>query len=86
MVKFVWGDQLMIVLSRDLLRENKGAKIIGDVKCSQIMFDDIREHGGIPVMWKTGHSLIKQKMREEGALLARRVQRAYIHRGQIFWL
>ena len=66
----VWGDQLMIALSRDLLRENKGAKIIGDVKCSRIMFDDIREHGGIPVMWKTGHSLIKQKMREEGALLA----------------
>ncbi|MDP3048820.1 MAG: phosphomannomutase/phosphoglucomutase, partial [Thermodesulfovibrionales bacterium] len=66
----IWGDQLMIVLSRELLKQNHGAKIIGDVKCSQIMFDNIREHGGIPVMWKTGHSLIKQKMREEGALLA----------------
>ncbi|MFA4829795.1 MAG: phosphomannomutase/phosphoglucomutase [Thermodesulfovibrionales bacterium] len=68
--KIVWGDQLMIVLGRELLKQNHGVKIIGDVKCSQIMFDDIRKHGGIPVMWKTGHSLIKQKMREEGALLA----------------
>ena len=68
--KIVWGDQLMIVLGRELLKQNHGAKIIGDVKCSRIMFDDIREHGGIPVMWKTGHSLIKQKMGEEGALLA----------------
>ncbi|TAL25373.1 MAG: phosphomannomutase/phosphoglucomutase [Nitrospirae bacterium] len=66
----VWGDQLMIILGRELLKQTPGAKIIGDVKCSQVMFDDIREHGGIPVMWKTGHSLIKQKMREEGAMLA----------------
>jgi phosphomannomutase/phosphoglucomutase len=50
--------------------ENHDAKIIGDVKCSQVMFDDIKEHGGIPVMWKTGHSLIKRKMKEEQALIA----------------
>lgn len=68
--KIIWGDQLMIVLSRDLLRGKKGAKIIGDVKCSQVMFDDIERHGGNPIMWKTGHSLIKQKMRDEGAPLA----------------
>lgn len=68
--KIIWGDQLMIVLSRQLLKNNKGAKIIGDVKCSQKMFDDIRLHGGVPLMWKTGHSLVKQKMREEGAILA----------------
>jgi phosphomannomutase/phosphoglucomutase len=68
--RIIWGDQLMIVLSREVLKGNKGAKIIGDVKCSQVMFDDIERHGGIPVMWKTGHSLIKQKMKEEDALIA----------------
>jgi phosphomannomutase/phosphoglucomutase len=68
--RIIWGDQLMVVLSRELLKRNKGAKIIGDVKCSQVMFDDIERHGGIPVMWKTGHSLIKQKMKEEDALIA----------------
>lgn len=66
----VWGDQLMIVLSRELLKHKAGAKIIGDVKCSQLMFDDIQKHGGDPIMWKTGHSLIKQKMKDEGALIA----------------
>lgn len=68
--EIVWGDQLMIVLSREVLKRNKGAKIIGDVKCSQMMFDDIKKNGGVPIMWKTGHSLIKQKMKEEGALMA----------------
>ncbi|MCL0074882.1 phosphomannomutase/phosphoglucomutase [Thermodesulfovibrionales bacterium] len=66
----VWGDQLMVILAREILRENNGAKVIGDVKCSQTMFDDIKRHGGNPIMWKTGHSLIKQKMKEEGALIA----------------
>ena len=66
----VWGDQLMIVLGREVLKKHPGARIIGDVKCSQSMFDDIKANGGIPVMWKTGHSLIKQKMRDEGALIA----------------
>jgi len=66
----IWGDQLMIILARDLLKRSPGAKVIGDVKCSQRMFEDIRMHGGIPIMWKTGHSLVKQKMRDEGALLA----------------
>ncbi len=68
--EIIWGDQLMIVLSREVLKKNIGAKIIGDVKCSQLMFDDIRANGGIPVMWKTGHSLIKQKMKDEKALIA----------------
>jgi phosphomannomutase/phosphoglucomutase len=66
----IWGDQLMIIFSRDLLERNPGAKIIGEVKCSQVLFDDIRSHGGDPIMWKVGHSLIKSKMKEEGALLA----------------
>lgn len=66
----IWGDQLMIIFSRDLLQRNPGAKVIGEVKCSQVLYDDIAAHGGLPIMWKTGHSLIKSKMKEEGALLA----------------
>lgn len=66
----IWGDKLMMILSRDILDRNPGAKIIGDVKCSQVMFDDIKAHGGVPIMWKTGHSLIKKKMRDEKAVLA----------------
>jgi phosphomannomutase/phosphoglucomutase len=66
----VWGDQIMVILSREILKKNPGAVIIGDVKCSQLMFDDIDRHGGVPVMWKTGHSLVKDKMRKERAVLA----------------
>jgi phosphomannomutase/phosphoglucomutase len=66
----IWGDGLMIIFSRDILRDNPGAKIIGEVKCSQTMYDDISAQGGTPVMWKTGHSLIKEKMKQEQALLA----------------
>jgi phosphomannomutase/phosphoglucomutase len=54
----IWGDSLMIIFSRDILKESPGAKIIGEVKCSQTMYDDIAAHGGVPIMWKTGHSLI----------------------------
>jgi len=68
--KILWGDQLMILFSRDLLKRHPGAKIIGEVKCSQALYDDIRKNGGVPIMWKAGHSLIKGKMKEEGALLA----------------
>jgi phosphomannomutase / phosphoglucomutase len=66
----IWGDQIMIVLSRAMLKKRPGAVIIGDVKCSQLMFDDIEKHGGNPIMWKTGHSLVKDKMRRENAILA----------------
>jgi phosphomannomutase / phosphoglucomutase len=68
--RIIWGDKLMILFSRDILKEHPGAKIIGEVKCSQALYDDIEKHGGIPIMWKAGHSLIKGKMKEEGALLA----------------
>lgn len=68
--RILWGDQLMILFSRDLLREHPGAKIIGEVKCSQVFYDDVRKNGGIPIMWKAGHSLIKGKMKEERALFA----------------
>ncbi|RLB54380.1 MAG: phosphomannomutase [Deltaproteobacteria bacterium] len=66
----MWGDKLMVVYARALLKQRPGAAIIGEVKCSQTMYDDIGKHGGRPIMWKTGHSLIKAKMKEESALLA----------------
>jgi len=66
----LWGDQLMILFSRALLEEVPGATIIGEVKCSMTLYDDIARRGGRAIMWKTGHSLIKAKMKEEGALLA----------------
>jgi len=66
----VWGDRLMIVFSRGLLKDRPGAAILGEVKCSQTLYDDIAKHGGQPILWKTGHSLIKTKMKESGALLA----------------
>ncbi|RLC30927.1 MAG: phosphomannomutase [Deltaproteobacteria bacterium] len=66
----IWGDQLMIIFSRDLLSRHPGAAIIGEVKCSQVLYDDIEARGGRAIMWKAGHSLIKSKMKEEGALLA----------------
>jgi phosphomannomutase/phosphoglucomutase len=66
----LWGDQLMIIFSREILERNPGAKIIGEVKCSQVTYDDIKKHGGVPIMWKAGHSLIKSKMKEEGAIFA----------------
>ncbi len=68
--RMIWGDQLMILFSRDILRERPGATFISEVKCSQTMYDDIRAHGGNAVMWKTGHSLIKAKMKETGAVMA----------------
>ncbi|MBI4372175.1 MAG: phosphomannomutase/phosphoglucomutase, partial [Candidatus Omnitrophica bacterium] len=66
----IWGDKLLILFSRFVLKERPGAKFVADVKCSYLLFDDIRRHGGIAIMWKTGHSLIKQKLRDEGAALA----------------
>jgi phosphomannomutase/phosphoglucomutase len=66
----VWGDKLLILFSRALLADEPGAAILGEVKCSQTLYDDIAKHGGRPILWKTGHSLIKTKMKEEGALLA----------------
>lgn len=66
----LWGDKLMILLSRALLAEVPGAAVVGEVKCSFTMYDDIKAKGGQPIMWKTGHSLIKAKMKETHAMLA----------------
>ncbi|MFN7729764.1 MAG: phosphomannomutase/phosphoglucomutase [Bdellovibrio sp.] len=65
--RMIYGDELMVLISRDVLKHNQGAKIIGDVKCSDRLFDDIKKNGGEPVMWKTGHSLIKEKIKVEKA-------------------
>ncbi len=66
----VYGDKLMILFSREILSRKPGATFISEVKCSQTLYDDIEKNGGRPIMWKTGHSLIKKKMKEEGAALA----------------
>ncbi len=69
--RIVWGDHILILYARDVLkRTGKGQPIIFDVKCSQALSDEIRRAGGTPVMWKTGHSLIKDKMKELAAPLA----------------
>lgn len=66
----LWGDRLMVVYSRDILALKPGSTIISEVKASQCLYDDIAKHGGRPIMWKTGHSLIKAKMKSEKAVLA----------------
>lgn len=65
--RMVYGDELMVVISRAILAEQKGAKIIGDVKCSDRLYHDVAKHGGQPIMWKTGHSLVKEKIKVEKA-------------------
>lgn len=68
--EILWGDQLLAIFARDVLRRRPGAMILSEVKASQVMYDDIRRHGGQALMWKAGHSLIKSKMKETGASLA----------------
>lgn len=68
--RIIWGDELMILFSRAVLAERPGAAIIGEVKCSQNLFADIKANGGEPIMWKAGHSIIKAKMKDSGAALA----------------
>src|SRR5438874_1539319 len=68
--RILWGDQLMIVLARDVLQHHPGAPIIADVKASQVLFDEIARAGGRPMMTETGHSLIKARLAETGAPLA----------------
>jgi len=65
----IWGDQLMILFSREILKDKKGATFVAEVKCSQNLFTDIEKNGGKAIMWRTGHSLIKEKMKEEKAVL-----------------
>ncbi len=66
----IWGDRLLILLARAVLAQEPGAAIVGEVKCSATLFEDIAAHGGRPIMSAVGHSIIKERMRAEGALLA----------------
>lgn len=68
--RVIWGDQLLMIYAEALLAKLPGATIIADVKASRALFDHVAQHGGTPVMWKTGHSLIKSKMKETGSPLA----------------
>ncbi len=68
--EIVWGDRLLILFARQVLKEKKGQKIIFEVKCSQALPEAIEAAGGEPIMWKTGHSLLKKKMKETGASIA----------------
>jgi phosphomannomutase/phosphoglucomutase len=68
--RIVWADEMIVLFSRVILKRQPGATIIGDVKCSQRMYDDIARRGGRAIMWKTGHSLIRSKLREERAAFA----------------
>ncbi len=68
--RVIWGDQLLIIFAEDLLQRRPGATIIADVKASRALFDHVARHGGTPLMWKTGHSLIKSKMKEVNSPLA----------------
>lgn len=68
--RIIWGDQLMIIFARDILAVHPGATIVSEVKASQLLYKEIARLGGRAIMWKTGHSLIKKKIKEEKALLA----------------
>ncbi|MDN3647030.1 phosphomannomutase/phosphoglucomutase [Pontixanthobacter aestiaquae] len=68
--RVIWGDQLLMIYAEELLQRMPGSTIIADVKASRALFDHVSAHGGKPVMWKTGHSLIKSKMKETGSPLA----------------
>lgn len=66
----LWGDQILMILARDVLKRRPKSTVIFEVKCSKTLEEDVRKHGGIPIMWKAGHSLIKGKMKETGAAVA----------------
>jgi len=68
--RIIWGDRLLALYARRVLAENPGGKVIFEVKCSQALIEEIERLGGVPIMWKTGHSLIEAKIAEEGAMLA----------------
>ena len=67
--EIIWGDKLLLLFAREILKEKPNSTIIGEVKCSQVLYDDIKKHSGRAIMWKAGHSLIKAKMKEEKAAL-----------------
>jgi phosphomannomutase/phosphoglucomutase len=68
--RIIWGDQLLVVFARDILPGRPGAAVISEVKASKVLYEEVEKLGGRPIMWRTGHSLIKQKIKEEKAPLA----------------
>jgi phosphomannomutase/phosphoglucomutase len=68
--RIIWGDKLLALFAAPILKERPGAKVVFEVKCSQALAEEVRARGGVPIMWKTGHSLIEAKIREENAALA----------------
>ncbi|MCB9638227.1 MAG: phosphomannomutase/phosphoglucomutase [Myxococcales bacterium] len=82
--RILFGDELLAILSRALLEQHPGTKIISEVKASSRLYEDIRQHGGEPIMWKTGHSFIKKKMKESGALLAGEMSGHFFYADQYF--
>src|SRR5476649_2931120 len=83
--RILWGDQLLILWARDVLKDHPGATIIADVKASQALFDEVLRAGGTPLMWKTGHSLIKTKMAELKSPLAGEMS-GHVFFADTFWL
>jgi len=82
--QIIWGDQIVALLAREVLPRHPGATIIGDVKSSRVLFDEITRLGGKPMMWKTGHALIKQKMHDTGSPLAGEMS-AHIYIGDDYY-
>ena len=76
----IYGDQLMIIYGREILTRKPGATFIGEVKCSQMMYDDLAARGGNPIMWKTGHSLIKAEDEGDARRTGRRDERPHVFR------
>jgi phosphomannomutase/phosphoglucomutase len=68
--RIIWGDQLLVIFARDILPARPGAAVISEVKASKVLYEEVEKLGGRPIMWRTGHSLIKKKIKEEGAPLA----------------
>src|SRR4029077_10368214 len=77
--RIYWGDEMLIIFERDILARQPGATIVSEVKCSQRLYDDIAKRGGVGIMWKAGHSLLKAKMKGTHALLGGELS------GQIFF-
>ena len=67
--RIIWGDELLVILAREVLTRKPGAIVVSEVKCSQRLYDDVEKHGGKAIMWKAGHSLLKAKMKETGAAI-----------------
>jgi phosphomannomutase / phosphoglucomutase len=84
--KILWGDELLVLFARDVLKRNPAATIISEVKCSQRLYDDIEKNGGKAIMWKAGHSLLKAKMKETGRAARRRDERPYVFQGALLRL